>query len=88
MKSFISLILCITIAFSCKSKSANEQLMNDIKEAAARNVKTYNELEEDKARAVQEGDMATAAVLQASMDSIMISNAKLSDSLNRLKPAE
>jgi magnesium-transporting ATPase (P-type) len=88
MKLFISCILYISIAFSCKSKSANEQLMNDIKEASARNVKAYNELEEDKARAVQEGDIATAAVLQASMDSIMISNAKLGDSLNRLKPAE
>ena len=81
-------MLCAAMIFSCKNKSANEQLVNDIKEASARNVKAYNELEEDKARAVQEGDMATAAVLQASMDSIMISNAKLGDSLNRLKPAE
>lgn len=81
-------MLCMAVALSCKSKSANEQLINDINEAAARNTKAYNEMEEEKAKAVQEGDITSAAVLQAGMDSIMISNAKLGDSLNRLKPAE
>lgn len=80
-------MLCMAVAFSCKSKSANEQLIKDINDASARNIKAYNEMEEEKAKAVQEGDITSAAVLQASMDSIMISNAKLGDSLNRLKPA-
>ena len=81
-------MLCMAVIFSCKSKSANEQLISDIKDASARNIKAYNEMEEEKAKAVQEGDITSAAVLQASMDSIMISNAKLGDSLNRLKTAE
>lgn len=81
---FLILISGITLA-SCKSKTNNEKLIEDIKTASSRNVRTYNELEEEKAKAVQEGDITSAAILQASMDSIMISNAQLGDSLIRMQ---
>jgi len=88
MRILISGLFCSIILFSCKGKSSNDEAVSNIKAAAAKNVSTYNELEADKAKAVQEGDSATAVVLQASMDSIMIANAQLGDSLIRMRPAE